>query len=46
MLKISELLGLSFLSKNKNRDFIANKISSEKNKYVISEMISEQLKLR
>ncbi|MGL1563165.1 sce7726 family protein [Vibrio parahaemolyticus] len=46
MLKVSELLGLSFLSKEKNRDFIANKISNEKNKYVISEMISDQLKLR
>ncbi|MUK78984.1 sce7726 family protein [Aliivibrio fischeri] len=46
MLKVSELLGVSFLTKEKNRDFIANKISNENNKNIISEMISDQLKLR
>lgn len=46
MLNVSELLGMSFLSKEKNRDFIANKISNENSKNVISNLISEQLKLR
>lgn len=46
MLKISELLGVSFLTKEKNRDFIANKISNGNNKNIISKMISDQLKLR
>lgn len=46
MLNISDSLGVSFLNKEKNRDFIASKISNENNKDSISKMISEQLKLR
>jgi len=46
MLNVSDSLGISFLSKEKNRDFIANKISNESSKNVISNLISDQLKLR
>lgn len=46
MLNASKKMGISFLKKEENRDFIAKKISVEYDKNSISKVISEQLKMR